>query len=215
MCFQVEIWGGFVSLGLGVFSQVNQPSHKYSMLFYTAALVMGQRERIDIFPVVFEVNCGRMEEQTLGINLLQELASSNQLSCGEKPLQFVLPFSSFSCPGLLALLPWETGSPLPAKHLKCCRLNIHVEWEVGSNCWQQGDPVNWNFPGTQQPRGEEHGFTTESQLCQGDQLLLQILSRHRLSIFASQRKGWSLVSCIKVVYNLWGFLIHNCSGRSL
>lgn len=65
---------------------------------------------LEIFPVVFEVNCGRMEEQALGINLLQELGfgSSNQLSRGEKPLQFVLPFSSFSCPGLLALLPWET-----------------------------------------------------------------------------------------------------------
>lgn len=58
-----------------------------------------------------------MEEQTLGIDLLQELgfSNSNQLSCGEKPLQFVLPFSSFSCPGLLALLPWETGSLLLPK----------------------------------------------------------------------------------------------------
>lgn len=67
------------------------------------------------------------------------------------------------------------------------------------------------------------GSITESQLCSrfnlgllpGDKLLLLILSRHKLSIFASQRKGWSLVSCTKVVYHLWGFLINDCPRRSL
>lgn len=76
------------------------------------------------------------------------LIYSNQRSSGEKPLQFVFPFSSFSCPGLLALLPWETGSPLlpKCKAFEMLEININVEWEVRNNCWQQGGPSEQALP---------------------------------------------------------------------
>lgn len=145
-----------------------------------------------------------MEEQTPGIALLQELGcgSSHQWGCGENPLQFVLPFSSFSCPGSWPCCHGRLGDGLPAPIEMQSIGNARGETLAWSGKWETaaGSRVT-PCSGTSQDwastwGGAWQGSTMESQLCSilnsgllPHQPLLLILSRHKLSLSASQGKG--------------------------
>lgn len=170
-----------------------------------------------------------MEEQTLGIALLQELAcgSSHQWGCGENPLQFVLPFSSFSCPGSWHCCHGRLGDGLPAPIEMQSIGNARGETLAWSGKWEtaagsrvtpcSGTSQDWASTGRSVAR-LHHGvpallhtqlWALATSAAPSDPEQAQIIP------VCFSRKRVSLVSCIKVVNNLWSFLINDHPGRSL